>query len=77
MMPENGCYQDALWEKIEGFIDYYCPVYYLYEYRQIFEAYDWYVTQKDLPYGGGYLNQPYLIMQYFKLIRSVVSVKHN
>ena len=76
-MPENGSYQEAPWEKIEGFIDHYCPVYYFHEYYQVIEAYDWFITERILPYGGGIIEQPYLIMEYIKLIRSVAGGKRN
>ncbi len=76
-MPSGGCIEPEPWEKIEGIIDYACPVVYLYEYHQVFEAYDWFVTERILPYGGGIIEQPYLIMEYIKLIRSIVGGKRN
>jgi hypothetical protein len=76
-MPLDGCYNERPWEKIEGIIDNYCPVYYYHEYYQLIEAYDWFINERILPYGGGIIEQPYLIMQYLKLIRSVVGVKRN
>ena len=76
-MPSGGCVESEPWEKIEGIIDTSCPVMYLQEYHQVFEAYDWFVTERILPYGGGIIEQPYLIMQYIKLIRSVAGGKRN
>ena len=70
-MPEGGCSEPAPIEWISGLFDYVCPVVYLHEYHQIFEAYQWYTQEKILPYGGGFLEQPFLIMQYINLIRSV------
>ena len=76
-MPSGGCIESQPWEKIEGIIDYACPVVYLHEYHQVFEAYQWFVNDRILPYSGGRLEQPYLIMQYIDLIRSVVGGKCN
>jgi hypothetical protein len=71
-MPSGGCIESSPWEKIDGIIDRACPVVYLHEYYQIFEAYTWFVNDRVLPYGGGRLEQPYLIMEYLNLIRSIV-----
>ncbi len=76
-MPSGGCIEQAPWEKIEGIIDYACPVVYLHEYHQVFDAYEWFVNERILPYGGGRLEQPYLIMEYLTLIRSIVGGKCN
>ena len=76
-MPSGGCVEDEPWEKIEGIVDHTCPVVYLHEYHQVFEAYQWFANDRILPYSGGRLEQPYLIMQYIDLIRSVVGGKCN
>lgn len=72
-MPQGGCAEDRPIEWIQGLFDYVCPVVYLHEYHQVFEAYEWFNKERILPYSGGFLEQPFLIMEYITLIRSVVS----
>ena len=71
-MPDGGCIESTPWEKIEGIIDYACPVVHLHEYIQLFEVYEW-IQDRILPYEGGVLQQPTLLMEYINLIRSVVN----
>jgi hypothetical protein len=72
-MPEGGCQTATPTEWIDNIFDYVCPVVYLHEYHQVFEAFEWFTIDKVLPYGGGRLEQPFLIMEYITLIRSVVN----
>ena len=72
-MPPGGCVSDNPTEWIQGQIDEVCPVVYLHEYHQIFEAFEWLDKDRILPYDGGFLEQPYLIMEYINLIRKVLS----
>jgi hypothetical protein len=76
-MPSGGCIEKDPWEKIEGIIDEACPVVYLREYHQVFEAYEWLVFERQLPYEGGILQQPFLIMEYLNLIRSIAGGRKN
>ena len=71
-MPLDGCYNEKEWEKIEGIYANHCPVYYLNEYSQVFEVYEWLTHERILPYEGGLLQQPYLLMQYIRFIRSLL-----
>ena len=76
-MPDGGCTTAAPTEWLQGLFDTVCPVGYLHEYGQVFEAYEWFAIDRILPYSGGRLEQPFLIMQYINLIRSVVDGKRN
>ena len=71
-MPDGGCSTAAPTEWLANMFDTTCPVVYLHEYGQIFDAYEWFTIDRILPYAGGRLEQPFLIMQYLTLIRSVV-----
>jgi hypothetical protein len=72
-MPERGCVADHPTEWIQGLFDCVCPVVYLHEYHQVFEAFEWLERDRILPYSGGFLEQPFLIMEYITPIRKVVN----
>lgn len=72
-MPSGGCVADHPTEWLQGLFDYVCPVVYLHEYHQVFEAFEWLERDRILPYAGGFLEQPFLIMEYITLIRKVVN----
>jgi hypothetical protein len=76
-MPSGGCVEKDPWEKIEGIIDEACPVVYLQEYYQVFKTFQYYSEKSLFPYEGGYLQQPYLIMEYLNLIEAIVDGKRN
>ena len=71
-MPQGGCVEPVPTEWIQGQFDPVCPVVHLHKYHQVFETYEWIERDRILPYAGGSLEQPFLIMEYITLIRKVL-----
>jgi hypothetical protein len=69
-MPEKGCFGDDEW--LEGEVTDRCPVMYIHEYADIFEAYTW-MEKGHLPYKGGLYEQPALLLECVSVIEQEVA----
>lgn len=68
-MPTGGCHGDNEW--VSGIVTPTCPVKWLIERGELFQAFQW-IEKGIMPYAGGYMEQPAALMEAISIITPII-----